>query len=163
MKKTKFFWLLPIMVIIFLASACASPTEVDDDADLDNDNEQELVGQGLEFETLAHNFDSRYEEEMFYVIKDEETFVNLWENTLEEATIEVNFDEQMVLAIFMGEKPSGGYGIEITHVIETDNAIEVTAIETVPGEEDMVTMALTYPSHVIVLEKSDKNVIFNIN
>jgi hypothetical protein len=162
MKKTNFYWLLPIMVIIFLASACASPTEVEEENGPENDQEQEIIGQGLDFETLFLTTDSRHEEEMFYIIGDEEAFIDLWVDSLEQEMVEVDFNENMVLAVFMGEKVSGGYQVEITEVIETDDSIEIMVKETVPGEDDMVTMALTYPGHVIVVKESDKEVIFNM-
>jgi hypothetical protein len=166
MKKTKFFWLLPIMVIIFLASACASPTEVvveEEEFEHENGQDQEIMGENREFETLFQTFDSRHEEEMFYIIGDEETFTDLWVNKLEEEMFEVDFDEKMVLAVFLGEKPSGGYNVEITEIIETDTTLEVMVNETIPGEDDMVTMALTYPSHVVMLDKCVKEVVFNMH
>lgn len=164
MKKTKIIWLLPILAIIFLASACATPTKVEEEEfDFENDQEQEIIGENREFETLLQTFDSRHEEEMFYIIQDEETFTDLWVNKLEEEMFEINFDEKMVLAVFLGEKPSGGYNVEITEIIETDTTLEVMVSETSPGEDDMVTMALTYPGHVVELDRCVKEVVFNMH
>lgn len=162
MKKTKFFWLLPILVIIFLVSACASPFEEEIETEPEN-GQEEIIIEELEFETLILTTDGGHEEEMFYIIADEETFIDLWVDTLEQEMMEVDFNESMVLAVFTGEKPSGGYQVEITQIFETDDTIEVMVLETAPGADDMVTMALTYPGHVIAMKTSDKEVIFNMN
>ncbi len=162
MKKRNFFWLLPILVIIFLASACSILTEVEnEETDLGNNQDQEIIGQSLDFETLFLTTDARYEEERFYTINDEETFTDLWVNTLEQEVFEVDFDRKMVLAVFTGEKPSGGYQVEIIEIIEKENTIEIMINEIAPGADDMVTMALTYPGHIIMLEKNEKEVVFN--
>jgi len=161
MKKTKLFWILPVVGIIFLASACASPAEVED-PELDREDEQqELQGEVLNFETITKHTQSNYQEEGKYVIRDEDAFINLWENASDEEMPEVDFASEMVIAVFMGEKTSGGYNIEIVEILETEDTLEVTISETEPGADDMVTMALTYPEHIVsVANTSDKEVNF---
>lgn len=49
--------------------------------------------------------------------------------------------------ISMGQKSSGGYSIKITDVdIDENNNVNVTVKESTPSGDDMVTMALTYPT-----------------
>ncbi len=73
---------------------------------------------------------------------------------------EIDFNEEMILVVFQGEKSTGGYGIEINKIVEKENAIEVLVIETLPGYGCMVTEALTSPYHIVKLQKSTKEVIF---
>ena len=56
--------------------------------------------------------------------------------------------------ISMGEKGSGGYSIEITDVkIDEKNNVNVTVKENSPQEDDIVTMAFTYPTCTLELSK----------
>lgn len=160
MKKTKLFWILPVVGIIFLASACASPAEVED-PELDREDEQQELQSGvLDFETISKDTQSNYQEDGKYVIRDENAFENLWQDASDEEIPEVDFASEMVIAVFMGEKSSGGYDVEIVEILETEDTLEVTISETEPGDDDMVTMALTYPEHIISLENIDKEVNF---
>ena len=72
----------------------------------------------------------------------------------------VNFDEKMLIAVFQGQKPSGRYSIEINKIKEYADYIEVTVRETSPGENCIVTFALTSPLHIVEVEKSDKPIRF---
>lgn len=165
MKKTKLFWLLPAIAITFLFSACASPTEIEDEIIEDPENgyeQEEIMGENLEFETVSHQTQSNYQEDGKYVIRDQAALENLWENFSDEEMPEVDFENQMMLAVFMGEKPTGGFSVEITEIIETEDSVEVLIKETIPGEDDMVTTALTYPEHIVISERCEKEVIFTI-
>lgn len=65
----------------------------------------------------------------------------------------MDFSQQSVLAVYMGEKKSGGYAIEITGVELSDGTLKVTVKETRPGPGTMVTMALTQPYHMVRIPK----------
>lgn len=59
---------------------------------------------------------------------------------------------KLYLLVTYGEKPTGGYKVEITDISELDNKLVVTAFFTEPGEDEMVTEALTYPYDMAVIE-----------
>jgi hypothetical protein len=65
----------------------------------------------------------------------------------------VNFDEKTVVAVFMGQKNTGGYSIGIESVTIKGNVAEVQVKETHP--DGMVTMALTNPYCIAVIPKSE--------
>lgn len=69
---------------------------------------------------------------------------------------EFDFSTQTVLAVFAGEKSSGGYRIRITEVKLQDRLLQVTYQESAPASDSMVTGALTYPQHLVVIEKSQQ-------
>ena len=57
---------------------------------------------------------------------------------------EVNFETESIIALFMGEKMSGGYVIKIKSIQRINtNKIEIQIEETKPG--DIATMAITSP------------------
>lgn len=61
-------------------------------------------------------------------------------------------EEILYLLVTYGEKPTGGYSVEITDIKEDDEKLIVTAHFTEPGEDEMVTQALTYPYDLAMLE-----------
>jgi len=69
----------------------------------------------------------------------------------------VDFKKEMVLAAFKGQCNSGGHSIAIEKVAYSadDKGMVVIFRQRGPGKDDMVTQALTFPAHVIVVEKKE--------
>jgi hypothetical protein len=72
----------------------------------------------------------------------------------------VDFDKQMVLAVFMGQKPSGGHAIEITKVVPAGQGLTVHVKETKPGPGDITTAVITSPYYFAVVPKVAGDVKF---
>jgi len=66
---------------------------------------------------------------------------------------EVSFSKGMVIAIFSGEKPTGGYSIEITEVEFADDEVTIFFEEVSPEPGQPVTEALTQPFHIVKINK----------
>jgi hypothetical protein len=66
----------------------------------------------------------------------------------------VDFDREMVLAVFMGERPTGGHAITIEDVAFGDKEIRVTVWEQSPPPDALTTQAFTQPFHIVVVKKS---------
>ncbi len=64
---------------------------------------------------------------------------------------EIDFGKHMVLTVFMGRRPSGGYSVRIESVRELEDRVEVRYSTSAPGPGDMVTMAITSPYHYVVV------------
>lgn len=76
---------------------------------------------------------------------------------------EVDFSNTVILAACMGSRNSGGYGIEISNTKMEGETVYVDVVNISPGINCMNTMAITYPYHVIQLEKgSIKKAVFNV-
>lgn len=70
--------------------------------------------------------------------------------------------QEMVVAVFAGEKSTGGHQIEIAR-IEEDRAagsLNVSISETSPAPNTMVTQALTQPHHIVRLKRVDMPATF---
>ncbi len=63
-----------------------------------------------------------------------------------------SYDDQLYILVTYGMKPTGGYAVEISDVEITDDRVIVRATFRVPGEDEMVTEALTYPYDLTVIE-----------
>jgi len=69
-------------------------------------------------------------------------------------------EDILYLLVTYGEKPTGGYEVEITEITEEEGKLVVTANFTEPGEDDMVSQALTYPYDLAMLDNPDLPVGF---
>jgi hypothetical protein len=66
---------------------------------------------------------------------------------------EVDFKENTVIAVFMGEKKSTGYGIHITRVDDTGTKLYVALEELIPGKGSAVAEKVTQPYHIVVVPR----------
>lgn len=67
----------------------------------------------------------------------------------------VDFAKHTVVALFAGEKSTGGYGIKAEKVLVTADKKKAVVLysEKSPAPGGPVTMVMAYPSHVVVIEK----------
>ena len=72
----------------------------------------------------------------------------------------INFNDEMIIAVFQGGHSSGGYSIKIKRINEKENSVEVFVKETSPSPLSGVTDALTQPYHIVKTKRVDKEVIF---
>lgn len=117
------------------------------------------------FETVDKNNYSGHTARKDYVIKDDRSWKNLWNTTngiyipkLEAP--EINFGEDMVIAVYRGMQMTGGYGIEIKKILEKKKTIDVLVEEHSPKPGFMYTQALTRPYHIVKTDMSKKKVKF---
>ena len=130
-----------------------------------NSNTEKIIS--VSFSTIDKGFRSGIKERKLVVIKTEKEWEEFWrlhkKTFLTEQQIPpVDFKQEMVIAVFSGEKRTGGYGIEITRVEENleKSRLEVFFLETHPSPKSMVTQALTQPYHIVKLKKVDIPVVF---
>ena len=125
-----------------------------------------INGQEIYFETIAKGGLSNHNARKEYVIKDDGNWSKIWYQcnanirTIPEKP-KIDFNEEMILAVFQGQFPTGGYKIEITKVIERKGYIVVTVEERTPktgGGGPL--MILTQPYHIVRMKRSNKDVVF---
>ena len=62
---------------------------------------------------------------------------------------EVDWSRDMVVGVFLGERPSGGFSVEVRDVVAKDGRLLVQAVETKPAEDRVVPMVVTHPYHFV--------------
>ena len=67
---------------------------------------------------------------------------------------EVNFDGKFAVAVFMGQKSSGGYSTTIDEIELDGNTLKVYVRERAPRPGQIVTMALSQPYHILILPRN---------
>jgi hypothetical protein len=78
-------------------------------------------------------------------------------------TIMSEDENSYYIFISSGERNTGGYDIEVLNVDDNEGKTIITIQETVPGKDQMVTEALTYPNVVIVIPKNISPVFLVFN
>ena len=141
MKKS---WIL-ITALCAVCTACTSlkPNSAADPAANEEDTsalpETDAAANGYAYELLAEDSDDyRFKNQGYSVIETE--------------------DNSIRCHIFSGTKSSGGYGIAVQSVSETDGILTVTVQETEPGPDAVVTTALTYPHIVLSLTPAPEEI-----
>ena len=72
----------------------------------------------------------------------------------------IDFSKDMVVAIFLGSRPSAGYSVEITGVKEVNGAVVVQYHETAPRADVVTAQVITDPFHIAVIPKRAGDVVF---
>lgn len=85
-----------------------------------------------------------------YAIYSKEEYEKIWKLTGNTNTMPVvDFKKGYVIAVFAGERPTGGYAISVEKVSDTGNERHVTVLVEKPGEGCVTTQAITSPYQII--------------
>lgn len=147
------------IVVPFVAAAIASGLPACVSA---GDEEGDL---GVKVIKQWHGVNSGVTKPARTVVKDRKAWSKLWRRVharrrpLPEPP-QIDFETQMVLAVFLGIKRTGGYDVRIVRVVESGRRLEVFVKSSSPAPGDIVTQALTAPYHIVVVPKSEKRVVF---
>lgn len=72
----------------------------------------------------------------------------------------VDFSTDMVVAVFLGSRPSGGFQVEITGVRPDGDALVVQWAERRPGPGQVAAQVMTAPSHIVAIPRHAGDVKF---
>ena len=92
-----------------------------------------------------------------YAVYSEEDLEELWRMAYGDTSTlpRVDFTQNYVIAVFAGEKASGGHDIEVADIEDTESKRKVSIALTRPGAGCMTTQALTRPFQIVVVPASD--------
>ncbi len=117
--------------------------------------------------TVDQGFQSGLRERKSVVIKNEKEWRELWQvhsSSFAPAkpVPSVDFNEEMIVAVFAGEKRTGGYEVEIAEIEadRTKRQLRVSYRESKPPPDAIVTQVLTQPYHIVKLKKIDLPAVF---
>lgn len=72
----------------------------------------------------------------------------------------VNFEEKTVIAVVMGQKPTGGYEVSLRQVEVSEDFVQFLVEEKIPGPNCFVTQMITNPYQIIAVDKTEKEIRF---
>ena len=110
--------------------------------------------------TIAKGAFSGIQEPRQEVITDKKSWEQFWSKhsrlTKPVAPLpEVDFTKEMVVAVTMGTKRTGGYSVEITSVATVDGKLRITIKQGSPPPGAITIQSLTAPFHFVAAPKSD--------
>lgn len=95
------------------------------------------------------------------VVKDAAAWSALWaEHAGTGAPPAVDFSQKMVVASFIGQRPTGCYNVTLTGAWRAGPAVTVYRRTQVPGPAVLCTQAFTSPAHMVVMDRTDDQVVF---
>lgn len=151
-----------LTVITGMGPAAVFPESVN--AAPEEKKEKNSPGNSMTFTTIDNGSQSGIGERGLHVARTEAEWTALWKRHTSRTqpappTPKVDFNADMVIAVFAGTKKSGGYSLGISRIKEAGNKLMVDVVESSPRPGAMTTMALTQPFHIVKLQKSSLPVV----
>ena len=104
----------------------------------------------LKFANVAAGANSQIEEPRNTVVRTAAEWETLWrEHGGQGKPAAVDFGKEMVVAVFLGTRPTAGFAVEITAIEGKDGGFAVTYRERQPKPDEMVAQMLTAPFHIV--------------
>ncbi len=100
---------------------------------------------------LASGSYSQQAEPRFEFVTTQAEWAPLWDRTSRGPIPEVDFSRESVLAVFMGQRPTGGHAIRVEQVVREGQRLTVEVLLQAPGPDCMTTQALTQPYHLVAV------------
>lgn len=153
LKNTKL--LLALLVILLAGILAGALILKETQEEVPEEIPEEIPGKIVDFETISKGYYSSQKKASNYAINDIERWTEIWN-----LAGEIDFSKETVIAVFMGEFPTGGFSIEIKEIREDDDKIIVRVETASPEPGSPVTQALSQPYHIVKTRKILKSVIF---
>jgi hypothetical protein len=107
---------------------------------------------GPEMTTIARGPMSAITDARQVVVRSSAEWEALWkERGVTQPLPVVNFSKEIVAAVFLGSRPTGGFNVEILSTRVEGDALIVEYGERRPGRGDIVSQVLTSPFHLVRL------------
>lgn len=81
----------------------------------------------------------------------------------EETTFRLPIDDRLYIVVTRGEKPTGGYSVTITDIVQKGDKMIVHYTYRDPGQDEMVTQNVTYPKDIVAIDKTQKKLYFQLD
>jgi protease stability complex PrcB-like protein len=109
------------------------------------------TGEVLELKRIGQWTRTGIGESRRLVIRDANAWAEFWSELGVGDRPDVDFTQNVVVAVATGQRPSGGYEIAVDRIHQANGELTVDVVETAPGPNCMSTAALTQPVDVVVV------------
>lgn len=132
-----------ILSVVIFTLSCASNTKID----------------YSDFEVIYKSSYLGKSEKGFELIQTYKTYSELikrleLEEVEDEYFFDIDFSNQSILVVYLGERNTGGYSIDVSNIYWNKNNLVVQTSETKPQKGEMVTMAITNPYCIVKIPKT---------
>jgi protease stability complex PrcB-like protein len=95
------------------------------------------------------------------VVRTSPDWTALWkQHTSDKPVPPVDFEREMVVAVFMGSRPTAGYSVEVTSAEARNGTVVVTYRELAPSRDAVTAQILTSPYHIVAVATKGGEVSF---
>jgi protease stability complex PrcB-like protein len=102
--------------------------------------------------TIARGGQSNVDSPRQVVARTQSEWAALWKmHDYDRPAPSVDFPREMVVAVFMGSRPTAGYAVEIVSAAERNGALVVAYRERNPAPGAIAAQVLTFPFHIAAL------------
>ena len=130
-------------------------------ADREQKTASAATAQPVQMETLNADMMSGVDRPEQLVARTDAEFRALWQRHAPGRPVPaVDFNTNMVIAVFLGSRPSGGYQVQITGVRAEGNGLVVQWSEARPGPGQVAASVMTAPSHIVTVPRHGGEVRF---
>jgi len=143
--------LVPLAVVVFSSCNTTKPT-----AEVSKPT-TETKDQVVKYEILSESAYQGREEKSFEVIKDNTSLLKLYQDINDTKVPKVDFSKSRIVALFLGQRNSGGYSIKVKNIEEKGNKIIITTQEIAP--DGMATMSITNPFTILKINSTKEIII----
>jgi len=108
----------------------------------------------VSFQTIEKGFRSGVREPLQIVIRGQAAWKDLWQRHASISTSPppapvIDFNKEVTVGVFLGEKPTGGYDVEIVSAERVGGTLLISFVEKSPRPDGIVTQAITQPFHIV--------------
>jgi len=137
MKRTNLIIILVFSLVVLLLTSCTKGV-TDKDQGTNEEPKQGITVNQTEYEVVEINTIDEQLSNDIEQLKQTRGY-EYWEQE----------DGSYLILISAGEKPTGGYEIEVKSVEDNEGQTIISVMEIEPGANDVVTLAITYPFVII--------------
>lgn len=118
--------------------------------------------QNVVFETLAKSGTGNYNVRINHVILNNGDFQDLLDKVgIKKGIADIDFNQEMVIAVFQGTEPNSGYSLEISKIEESSDTLQISTKEVLPGKGCITAQVVTQPYQIVKLKRVDnKEIVF---
>lgn len=142
--------LVPLAVVVFSCNSTKTATGVSKPT-------TETKDQAVKYEILTESAYQGREEKSFEVIKDNASLLKLYQGINDAKVPKVDFSKSRIVALFLGQRNSGGYSINVKNIEEKGDKIIITTQEIAP--DGMAIMSITNPFTILKINSTKEIVI----
>lgn len=109
------------------------------------------LAQTVPFTNVASGVSSQIDEPREVIIRTQADWQTFWKTHSTQPAPVVDFSRSIVAGVFLGMRPTGGYGVTIRTVRRTPAGAVIEYVSNTPDKTQMVIQMLTSPFHLIAI------------
>ena len=114
-----------------------------------------VFGQGAAPRTVDTGARSQIMSAREVVVRTAPEWNALWQSHLpSRQPAAIDFSKEMVVGVFLGSRPTPGYGVTIVSAVEEGNVLRVRYRETSPSADAIAAQVITFPYQIVAIPKS---------